>query len=681
MRAPGTPTFCRFAGITLPVHSLNTLIIGSGAAARNAALQLVRRGVNDVAVVTERWNAGASYNAGSDKQTYYKLSLAGAVRDSPGALAADLYSGGCMHGDIALCEAQHSAQAFYNLVELGVPFPHERHGGYVGYRTDNDERGRATSAGPLTSRLMCECLGRALEREGVRLFDRHQVVALLVLVSGATEPEVYGAIALDKERLDDPVFGLTVFNARNVVLATGGPGALYRNSVYPQSQLGSIGMALSVGAVAHNLTEWQFGLASVGFRWNLSGSYQQVIPRYISTDSTGGEAREFLADHFPDLRTLTTATFRKGYEWPFDCDRIVNYGSSLIDLLVHRETTDQDRRVFLDYTQNPSHPGSGETFSLQRLDPEVRRYLENCGALQKKPIERLLAMNAPAVDLFRNHGIDLRSDRLEIAVCAQHNNGGLRGNIWWESNVRHLFPIGEVCGTHGVRRPGGAALNAGQVGAIRAASYIAHNYSDSPRRIDHFVPSVSAQVEECVAFCHRVYRGKGAGGAGMRPAAALLEIQERMSGAAGHVREPGAVESAVGEAWRLQQRLERELHVPRPKGLPLAFRVADLCIAHAVYLEALSVCLMAGRRSRGSALVLDPAGTHCGAGLDDRWRFALSSRESTLDQQVLETVYEGPGKVRTEWVAVRPIPSMESWFEQTWADYRTGKVFSLGEEG
>ena len=38
-----------------------------------------------------------------------------------------------MHGDIALCEAQNSARAFFHLAELGVPFPYDRYGGYIGY--------------------------------------------------------------------------------------------------------------------------------------------------------------------------------------------------------------------------------------------------------------------------------------------------------------------------------------------------------------------------------------------------------------------------------------------------------------------------------------------------------------------------------------------------------------------
>ena len=114
------------AGIKMTLFSLNTLIIGSGAAALNAAVNLFEYGQEDIAIATDNWGGGTSNNAGSDKQTYYKLSLSGGIPDSPLEMARDLFNGGCMHGDIALCEAQNSAQAFFHLASLGVPFPHDR---------------------------------------------------------------------------------------------------------------------------------------------------------------------------------------------------------------------------------------------------------------------------------------------------------------------------------------------------------------------------------------------------------------------------------------------------------------------------------------------------------------------------------------------------------------------------
>ncbi|MFH1766209.1 MAG: FAD-binding protein, partial [Gemmatimonadota bacterium] len=434
-----------------------------------------------------------------------------------------------MHGDIALCESLGSARAFLNLVELGVPFPHDRHGGFPGYRTDNDLRGRATSAGPLTSRLMCHHLGAELERLGVRVFDGHQVVALLTRGKREDGEAVAtcGAVAIRKEGVNEGDFGLVAFNARNVVLATGGPGGMYRDSVYPQSQRGSLGLALRAGAVAHNLTESQFGMASVGFRWNLSGSYQQVIPRYVSEAGPGGDRREFLNAHFPDMGTLASAIFRKGYEWPFDTDRVTRHGSSLIDILVDQEIR-SGRRVFLDFTRNPEGGEGWAPFTLACLEEEARDYLSRSGATGDTPVTRLAAMNEPALGLFRDNGRELAKDPLEIAVCAQHNNGGLRADIWWESNVRNLFPIGEACGTHGVRRPGGAALNAGQVGGMRAALFISRRYPQAPPELDEFAAAVTTQVEETVEFCRRSWSRSDQGDV-LTPARVIGQVQDRMS--------------------------------------------------------------------------------------------------------------------------------------------------------
>ena len=59
-----------------------TLIIGTGAAGYDAADELWSLGQRDIAIVTDHKNAGTSRNTGSDKQTYYKLTLAGGEPDS-----------------------------------------------------------------------------------------------------------------------------------------------------------------------------------------------------------------------------------------------------------------------------------------------------------------------------------------------------------------------------------------------------------------------------------------------------------------------------------------------------------------------------------------------------------------------------------------------------------------------
>jgi succinate dehydrogenase/fumarate reductase flavoprotein subunit len=204
-------------------YSVNTLIIGSGTASLNAAISLRKNGVNDLLIATSKWGAGTSNNAGSDKQTYYKLSLCGDEPDSVHGMARDLFSSRCMHGDIALCEAQGSVQAFMRLVELGVPFPYDSYGSWAGYKTDNDPRARATSAGPRTSQMMFRALSAEVRRLKVRVMDNHQVISLLTDIKGQ---KVIGAIAINtKER--DPLQAFVLINATNIILGTGGPGDIY----------------------------------------------------------------------------------------------------------------------------------------------------------------------------------------------------------------------------------------------------------------------------------------------------------------------------------------------------------------------------------------------------------------------------------------------------------------------
>lgn len=68
---------------------VRTAVVGSGCAGLNAADWLAALG-EEVLLITEDMNSGTSRNTGSDKQTYYKLSLAGDEGDSIGELARRL---------------------------------------------------------------------------------------------------------------------------------------------------------------------------------------------------------------------------------------------------------------------------------------------------------------------------------------------------------------------------------------------------------------------------------------------------------------------------------------------------------------------------------------------------------------------------------------------------------------
>ena len=60
-------------------------------------------------------------------------------------MAETLFAGRCVDGDIALCEAALSTQCFLKLVELGVPFPRNRYGEYIGYKTAHGGKSRGSA--------------------------------------------------------------------------------------------------------------------------------------------------------------------------------------------------------------------------------------------------------------------------------------------------------------------------------------------------------------------------------------------------------------------------------------------------------------------------------------------------------------------------------------------------------
>ena len=440
-------------------YTFDTVIVGTGCAGYNCADWLYTLGRRDLAIVTRGRLSGASRNTGSDKQTYYKLSLASGMPDSVRKMARDLCAGGGVNAGVALAEAAGSTRSFMKLVNLGVPFPCNEYGEFVGYQTDHDHSGRATSAGPYTSKYMTEALERAVLEKGIPILEGLTAFHLFTLHGRVT-----GLACID-EAGESEAAGLVIFHCNQLVIATGGEAAAYWDSVYPESQTGALGMLVRAGVRLVNLHHWQYGLASTKFRWNVSGSYQQALPRYVSVGADGFE-HEFLTEAFPNPAEMLGRIFLKGYQWPFDAQKAE--GSSKIDLLVQKECA-KGRRVFLDFRRNPSGMGSG--FGL--IPEEAKKYLEHSGALLLTPYQRLQKLNPAAIGLYREHGIDLSNEMLEIAVCAQHQNGGADVDVNWQTSVTGLYAVGEAAGTFGAYRPGGTALNSAQVGSLRAAEHIA----------------------------------------------------------------------------------------------------------------------------------------------------------------------------------------------------------------
>ncbi len=645
------------------LYKQHTLIVGSGSAGLNAAVQLQANGIKDIAILSEGFNMGTSINTGSDKQTYYKIGLYGQDKDSPENHAHSLWDGGSMHGDIALIEASLSARAFLNLVNLGVKFPQDAYGQFVGYKTDHDPLQRATSFGPYTSREMCRVLIDEVKRRNIKSFEKRIAISLITTNDNGNK-RASGIIAINTEK--SPEQAIEVFMAENIVFAVGGPAGIYKTSVYPLMQTGAIGLALQKGAMAQSLPESQFGAGSTKFRWNVSGTYMQVIPKIISTATDGvSDVQEFLLPYFKNAGAMNSAIFLKGYQWPFDTRKMID-GSSLIDILIFIETAIKGRRVFMDFRHNSTN------FDFDELSDEAYAYLKKSNAFQTLPIERLRKMNPDAITLYEDHNIHLVAEPLEIDICSQHNNGGLATNIWWESkNIKHLFPIGEACGSHGVYRPGGAALNAGQVAGYRIADFISNCYDKNTLDETTFIDATLKELKSIETILDIGKKSKTTWQIERET------FQNRMSTYGSHLRNIDKLKQAIQSAWQQYERFNQESNQWQTViEMAEVMRNQQLCLSHCIYLEAILFQLESGVGSRGSAMVQIENGKELHPKLGKDWYF--QEQNTDFINKILETTYNDIDRqTKNNWIERRKIPKSDAWFETAWADYRNGKIFDV----
>lgn len=650
------------SGTAVPVYRCEALVLGSGAAGMRATVELHRRGV-DVLVASTGLFAGTSACSGSDKQTLYTAST-DYKGDNFIKYAQSLCSGGAMDFSTAYVEAVGSNDAVGGLQYMGLPLPHDDQGAILRYQTDHDEAGRATSCGPRTSKLMVKVLFDEALTLGVRILPSTSGIRIVKeTVDG--EERVCGVIALHREESRNE-YGLIFIQCDDLIIATGGPGELYRDSVYPHHCHGGLGIALEAGVELCNVTESQFGIGTprTNFPWNLSGTYVQVMPRVYSVDAEGNEIH-FLKRYYRTTREMVSNTFRKGYQWPFHSTRMLDYGSSLFDLAVYLECQ-AGRKVYLDFLRNPEPVNGDDNFSLDDLDPDVRAYLENNEALYDLPIDRLRRMNPLAIELYKMHGSDLTKEPLEFAMNNQHMNGGILIDDWGKTSLSGCYAIGEAAGSHGVTRPGGAALNSGQVFGKRVAVAIKRSRLDR----EAFTPdadNIAAQVGTTLADAASFVANDSA----RKPKEVQTEIQARMSDYAGIICTASEVAQALTNAQALRRSVEAEgLSVSSPSLVGQAFRWRHMVGVSEAVLTALDHYIRNGGGSRGARAICAEGGTRCpDASREDLSRFRFVEEQDKDRQEKLVVSREGDAiKIHALPVDLTPEVQRE-FFEKGWGPY------------
>ena len=179
-----------------------------------------------------------------------------------------------------------------------------------------------------------------------------------------------------------------------------------------------------------------------------------------------------------------------------------------------------------------------------------------------------------------------------------------------------LFAVGEAAASHGVYRPGGTALNAGQVGSTRAAQYIAARCrGDASAGFD---AAASAALAEMAALADACRADTG------NVRALWQHAAEEMSRCGAAIRDPAQIRAYGKQVEAQLADFAQTVKAGSRTELAMLYRLRDMLLSQRAYLTAMTDYTAHGGKSRGSALYTDlTGGVKPFAQLPDTFTFAL----------------------------------------------------------
>ncbi len=213
-------------------------------------------------------------------------------------------------------------------------------------------------------------------------------------------------------------------------------------------------------------------------------------------------------------------------------------------------------------------------------------------------------------------------------------------------------------------RPGGSALNAGQVGSTRATTYIAQKRKGTPKATDTFLATHHPQITQKLqmATAHNPN--------GKSPACLLSELQCKMSEFTGIVRNSKDLQNLLDDIHNKLIKLETSIYLQNSQDIAMMYQYYDLLICAKGYVTAMLEFSEKGL-SRSSALYPCETGKHSLC-IPFPCHYQLENGEYT--NKIQEILYNPATQSFTcSYRTVRPIPVDDTPFETVWRTYRETK--------
>ncbi len=409
----------------------NFLVVGSGIAGLSFALRAAARGT--VTIITKR--------AAEESSTNYAqggIATVWSGEDSFESHIEDthLAGAGICHEDTVELVVRNAPDCIRELIDWGVRF--SRNKGEKDFdlgREGGHSQRRIFHAKDLTGREVEQALlARARENKKIRIFENHVAINLITRqkiesFDPSVADEVIGIYALDQD-----TGSVHTFTADATILATGGAGKVYLYTSNPDIATGDgIALAWRAGATIANMEFVQFHPTCL---------FHPHAKSFLISEAVRGEGA----------------------------------------ILVNRE----GKRFMVG--QHPMAELAPRDIVARAIDTELKRTGADCVYLD------ITAKGAKFIkDRFPNiyktclsFGIDMTKAGLPVVPAAHYLCGGVRTNLWGETDVPRLFAIGECActGLHGANRLASNSLLEALVFSDRALTRAVEAYKGrSPKKL------------------------------------------------------------------------------------------------------------------------------------------------------------------------------------------------------
>jgi L-aspartate oxidase len=367
--------------------SYDYLIVGSGIAGLYAALQAREHG--SVLLLTK-----GSIDECNTRYAQGGIAAAVGLDDSADLHLRDTIAAGAglVDEEAARILVSEAAERIRDLVCFGVPFDSVDGEVALG-REGAHSRPRIIHAGGDSTGAHIELSLSSLARMSrVEIKEYCQVEDVLVEQGRAAGVST----------LDSRTNSAEAFEARSVILATGGMGQLYRVSTNPDVATGDgVAVAYRAGAEIADMEFIQFHPTAL----RLAGA-----PAFLISEAVRGEGGI--------LRDANGRRFMPEYD-----ERAELAPRDIVARAIHSELAHSGSDcVYLDITHLPAERVSARF-------PQIYRYC-------------------------LDHSLDITRESIPVSPAAHYMMGGVRTNVWGETTVPGLYACGECActGVHGANR-------------------------------------------------------------------------------------------------------------------------------------------------------------------------------------------------------------------------------------